>query len=161
MGGNEVKVEYSFGYFLDAEGKLRINPHHSSIPYEVSGKVTKEQVLAAQQAWGDGIVRISDAYLMGRDFERVARDHINTLYGFGHSPVLFKPTLASQMQFRSTFESALSYFVATNNVAAEDTGFAIKGWRACRWENNDVVVSGSTALAMGNYYFTAPEGNEV
>merc|ERR1712003_599079 len=27
------KVEYSFGYFLDAMGNVRINLHHSSMPY--------------------------------------------------------------------------------------------------------------------------------
>lgn len=29
----EVKVEYSFGYVKDRQGKLRINLHHSSMPY--------------------------------------------------------------------------------------------------------------------------------
>jgi hypothetical protein len=31
--GNEIKVEYSFGYVKDANGALKINLHHSSIPY--------------------------------------------------------------------------------------------------------------------------------
>ena len=31
--GDEVKVEYSFGYILDEEGNVRINLHHSSMPY--------------------------------------------------------------------------------------------------------------------------------
>ncbi len=31
--GGETKVEYSFGYVRDADGKLRINLHHSSLPY--------------------------------------------------------------------------------------------------------------------------------
>ena len=30
--GDEVKVEYSFGYTKDSEGNLRICLHHSSIP---------------------------------------------------------------------------------------------------------------------------------
>ena len=30
--GEEVKVEYTFGYITDSEGKLRINLHHSSMP---------------------------------------------------------------------------------------------------------------------------------
>ena len=30
--GNEIKVEYSFGYIVDNEGKLRIQLHHSSMP---------------------------------------------------------------------------------------------------------------------------------
>ncbi|MEM6988979.1 MAG: hypothetical protein AAF721_00735 [Myxococcota bacterium] len=31
--GGGTKVEYSFGYILDANGELRINLHHSSLPY--------------------------------------------------------------------------------------------------------------------------------
>lgn len=31
--GDEVKVEYSFGYVKDDEGNLKINLHHSSLPY--------------------------------------------------------------------------------------------------------------------------------
>ena len=64
-------------------------------------------------------------------------------------------------QFRGTFEAALSYFVASNGVCPEDTGFAIKGWTAVRFENSDVILEDTTALAMGNYFFTAPEGHEV
>ena len=31
--GEEIKVEYSFGYFRDCQGELKINLHHSSMPY--------------------------------------------------------------------------------------------------------------------------------
>lgn len=31
--GKETKVEYTFGYFRDKKGKLKINLHHSSLPY--------------------------------------------------------------------------------------------------------------------------------
>lgn len=31
--GADTKVEYSFGYIRDKEGKMRINLHHSSLPY--------------------------------------------------------------------------------------------------------------------------------
>lgn len=34
LDGSEVKVEYTFGYYLDNEGKLKINLHHSSLPYK-------------------------------------------------------------------------------------------------------------------------------
>lgn len=30
----ETKVEYTFGYMKDGDGKLRINVHHSSLPFE-------------------------------------------------------------------------------------------------------------------------------
>jgi hypothetical protein len=31
--GKEVKVEYTFGYIKGKDGKLKINLHHSSLPY--------------------------------------------------------------------------------------------------------------------------------
>ena len=31
--GNEVKVEYTFGYVKDNDNNVLINLHHSSIPY--------------------------------------------------------------------------------------------------------------------------------
>ncbi len=124
-------------------------------------EITKEQILAAQKAWGDGIVRISTAHTRGEDFESVARDHITKLYAYGRMPVLFKPTLAADVQFRSTFDEALSYFVATNGVCPEDTGFAIRGWTAVRFDNHDIITQGKSALAMGNYFFTNADGEEV
>ena len=33
--GNVVKVEYTFGYFLDSKQCLKINLHHSSLPYTI------------------------------------------------------------------------------------------------------------------------------
>ena len=32
-GGDEVEVEFTFGYFEDQNDKLRINLHHSSLPF--------------------------------------------------------------------------------------------------------------------------------
>ncbi|MEM7647373.1 MAG: hypothetical protein AAF203_10720 [Pseudomonadota bacterium] len=33
LNGDETKVEYSFGYMRDTDGQLRINLHHSSVPF--------------------------------------------------------------------------------------------------------------------------------
>ena len=119
------------------------------------------QAEVSQRRWGDGIVAISEAHRNGGDYVGVATDHINTLYGYQQGPVLFKPTLASDEQFRPTFDAALSYFVASNNVCPEDEGFAIKGWTKVRFENEDVILDDNRALAMGNYFFTGPEGSEI
>ena len=35
LNGNVVKVEYTFGYFLDSIQCLKINLHHSSLPYSI------------------------------------------------------------------------------------------------------------------------------
>merc|ERR1712117_527613 len=114
----------------------------------------------AQQAWGEGIVTIAAAETGGTNFTQAAVEHITELYAYGYEDVLFKPTLASDEQFRSTFEGALSYFVGTGHHD-EDSGFAIKGWTAVRFVNEEIVISGTTAMAMGNYYFTDPQGAEV
>jgi hypothetical protein len=73
--------------------------------------------------------------------------------------VLFKPTLAAEEQFRPTFDKALSYFVASNNACPEDKGFAIKGWTKVKFENADIITEGSVGMAMGNYFFTKPDGD--
>ena len=118
-------------------------------------------VEGAQKAWGEGIVAIANAHKNDGDYVSIASNHINTLYAYQMGPVLFKPTLAAIDQFRPTFDTALSYFVASNNACPEDKGFAIKGWTNVRFENSDVIIDGGTALAMGNYYFTDPQGAEV
>ena len=123
--------------------------------------VTLGDVEDAQQAWGEGIVAIATAHSTGGDYVEVARNHVETLYAYGLTAVLFKPTLAVIEQFRPTFDSALSYFVASNNVCPEDKGFAIKGWTNVRFENTEIIVQETTALAMGNYYFTSPDVDEV
>ena len=123
--------------------------------------ITRDGVEEAQRAWGDGIVAMASAHLEGDDYVGIARNHVETLYAYGVSPVLFKPTLAAVEQFRPTFEQALSYFVASNNACPEDKGFAIKGWTKVRFENSDIVLEESMALAMVNYFFTAPAGDEI
>ena len=123
--------------------------------------VNLADIEGSQQEWGDGIVAISEAHRSGGDYVGMATDHIHTLYGYQSGPVLFKPTLAADEQFRPTFDSALSYFVASNNVCPEDEGFAIKGWTKVRFENDDVILDDNRALAMGNYFFTGPDGSET
>tara|TARA_S200000501_G_scaffold374447_1_gene424025 strand:+ start:439 stop:900 length:462 start_codon:yes stop_codon:yes gene_type:complete len=123
--------------------------------------VAVEDVEKAQQAWGDGIVAIAAAHSSGMEYVETARNHIQSLYAYDIGPVLFKPTMAVKEQFRSTFEGALSYFVASNGECPEDKGFAIKNWKKVRFENENIIINGTTAIAMGNYFFTDPGGEEI
>jgi len=123
--------------------------------------VTVTEVESAQKAWGGGIVAIAHAHSTGGDYVSIARNHVESLYAYGLTEVLFKPTLAAIEQFRPNFESALSYFVASNNECSEDKGFAIKGWTKVRFENADIILKDEAALAMGNYFFTDSNGDEV
>lgn len=123
--------------------------------------ITVAEIEEAQRKWGDGIVSIATAHNIGGNYVEIATKHVEHLYAYDLGEVLFKPTMASTDQFRPTFESALSYFVASNGVCQEDSGFAIKGWTAVRFENSGIIINESNAIAMGNYFFTDEDGNET
>ncbi|MEM6292165.1 MAG: hypothetical protein AAGA54_12895 [Myxococcota bacterium] len=125
----------------------------------------KDQVLAAQKTWGDGIVAIGAAFTNKGDYVARAREHIDTLYAYGDGrEVLFKPTKCEHIQFRPTLTGALSYFVGSSDSIPgfpEDKGFAIAPYTAVRFENAGIIINGDRALAMGNYFFTSPDGTET
>jgi len=96
--------------------------------------ISKADVVAAQTEWGNGIVAISKVHKKDGNYKSRAAQHINELYAYGQTDVMFKPTLAADDQFRETFDEALSYFIGTPGT--EDGGFAIKGWKNVRWERH-------------------------
>ena len=123
-------------------------------------KITKDEVLAAQKIWGDAIVSIGEAYTNNQDYKALAAKTVDDLYAYGKSVVLFKPTKASNVQFRSTKEQAVSYFVG--GIVPEDHGFALQPWNKVRFENTGIFIDEDSAIAMGNYFFTdANTGVEV
>ena len=104
--------------------------------------ITKEQVLAAQDAWGNGIVAIGKGAQDSREF-------VNKMYVSG---ALFKPTMAKEQPFRIEEDDAVSYFVG--GCCDEDNGFALKPWSAVRFVNANIIINDNQALAMGHYFFT-------
>ncbi len=125
----------------------------------VAEGITEADVIAAQKEWGEGIVAISSVHSADGDYAARATEHINDLYAYGETAVMFKPTLAADDQFRETFDEALAYFIGKEGT--EDKGFAISGWTDVRWENNGVYTDDDSAMAMGNYYFTGADGAET
>ncbi|CAE7709102.1 Pol [Symbiodinium sp. CCMP2592] len=169
-GGSRAKVEYTFGYERNADGKLRICLHDSSVPFSLppSSQLPEQDVKSAQAAWANAIKSISTTYLNGGDYVAAAAEADGELYGYGHTDVLFKPTKAADAPFRPTAVEATSYFVGHEAVEkgyAEDAGFAInggKGWSNVVFENHQIDVTGNTALAMGTYFFTsAADGSKT
>jgi len=167
-----AKVEYTFGYKRNEDGKVRVYLHHSSLPYQkkapVVAPITTEEVVTAQKAWGDALVGISQTYLNGGDYIAAATKAADELYGYGRSDVLFKPTKASQTPFRPTPAGALSYFVGGDKVEggyAEDKGFALGpggvGWKKVIFDNDHIDFNGGTAQAMGEYYFYSAADDSV
>lgn len=123
--------------------------------------ITLEQVLAAQQAWGEGLVRIATAHREGGP-ERgraVAAQVLDAAYGYGAGPVLFKPTLTlSPQTFRTTREGALAYFAGGNPTFANDNGFAFGGWTRVEVQNAAIFIQGRTAMTQGNVRLTDGQG---
>ena len=143
---------------VGAAAMVLVGCNNADATYQSSSQpaISKADVLAAQKAWGDGIVAIGDVFMNEGDFTARASEHINDLYAYGKTDVLFKPTLAAQDQFRETFSGALSYFVG--GEIAEDKGFAIKPWSKVRFGEQQILTDVDSAVAMGNYYFT-PAGS--
>ena len=123
--------------------------------------ITESEVIDAQNAWGNGIVEIGKIYTEDGDYRAAAERHIDDFYGYDSGKVLFKPTKSAHQQFRPTKQGALSYFVGGDGDFPEDKGFAIHPWTKVRFENEGARIDGNTALSIGNYYFTTPEGEEV
>merc|ERR1711871_15320 len=148
----ESRVEYTFGYKRNEDGKARIFLHHSSVPYTTGAvapalePLTKEEVEECQAKWANAIKTISATYAAKGNYVAAAADAAGELYGYGKSDVLFKPTKAADEPFRPTGESAMSYFVGGNvvdNGYDEDAGFAInggKGWAKCIYDNHQVEI---------------------
>jgi len=141
--------------------------NHASATTETAARVaayapiTVAEVEAAQRAWGDALVAISTTY--DRDGHaaatRLAGQVLDTAYGYDMGPVLFKPTLTTAPNtFRTTREGALAYFVGGNS-AYPDTGFALKHWRSYQMTNAAILISGNTAISMGNVMLTDASGN--
>jgi hypothetical protein len=133
---------------------------------DARGPITEQQVNAAQQAWCDGLVRVSQTHARGGDARAEAAKMIDDLYDYADGKVFFKPTLAfGPRTFRPTREGALAYFVGGNAAFPEDTGFALKGWAKARYDNNaaenGIQIHGDIAITMGNVFITGPDGKEV
>ncbi|MCS6772146.1 MAG: hypothetical protein NZ740_09005 [Kiritimatiellae bacterium] len=127
----------------------------------VNRAISEKEVLAAQQAWGRGLVEIGEAFAQGGHAAAVARAEalIDSAYAYQLGAVLFKPTLTrAPHTFRTTREGALSYFIGGNPAFPEDTGFALLGWTHVEVENAAIYIDGDTATTMGKVRLTDRQG---
>ncbi|WP_440879787.1 hypothetical protein [Tenacibaculum sp. C7A-26P2] len=124
--------------------------------------ITKEQVLEAQNTWAKGVIKIGSLKKDRLSCETFTNEFLDELYAFDSGIVLFKPTKCAVKQFRPKKVEAMSYFIAGDNRACEeDKGFAMNPWIKVRFENTEIILDENRAIAMGNYFFTAPDGNEA
>ena len=123
--------------------------------------VSLKEVENIQKHWGANLVKLGSLKGNFEACENEAGRMIKRLYGYDNGIVLFKPTKAKESQFRLSFEGAKSYFIGGNDNFMEDSGFALQPWTNVRFENASVILNEKTASAMGNYFFTEPNGNIV
>lgn len=125
-------------------------------------EISKEEVLAAQQAWGKALVQISTDYERGGidAAKATAEAVLDSAYGYNLGPVLFKPTLTTAPQtFRTSRDGALAYFVGQDADFPADTGFALNKWRKFETENAAIFIDGDVAMSMGKVRLTNADGN--
>ncbi len=126
----------------------------------MKNNISKKDVIHAQKLWADHVIQIGDLYTNNGDYKKAAYDFVCNFYAYGIGKVLFKPTLASESQFRLKFDDALSYFVGGSIM--EDKGFALKPWKKIHFGERYFILKDYNALVMGNYYFqTSSESEEV
>ena len=121
----------------------------------------KNLIREYQIKWANGIVELGKTKGDIITSKKLATDFINSLYDFKNGTVQFKPTKASEFQFRNDFDSALSYFIGSNPSFAEDSGFALNPWVDIEFKNDSINVFDNLGLAMGNYFFTDLKGEKT
>lgn len=180
--GVETVVDKTFGFTKGLDGNIKINLHHSSAANGNKGSSPAEDlrqvssnssytaklsdVLSAQLAWGEALIKISADYKSGgyNKAKATAESVIDQAYNYQFGPVAFKPTLTSAPQtFRPAFDSALSYFVGGNSGYPDDKGFALVSptgapWSSFKIENKVVQLDGDSAISMGNVYLYDEKG---
>ena len=109
------------------------------------------EIIKAQELWAQNVIEIGNLYTKNEDYKSKASIFVKEFYAFGLCEVLFKPTLASEKQFRYTYDDALSYFVGGS--IGEDKGFALKPWKKIRFSERKIIIFEENALSMGNYFF--------
>jgi len=117
-----------------------------------------KEIEKAQEKWGNGIVKIGELKDSIKECRMFTVDFISKMYDYENGIVQFKPTKASDAQFRGDLKSALSYFIGSDSDFSEDKGFALNPWVKVDFENNSINIINDIAIAMGNYFFTDNEG---
>ena len=120
-----------------------------------------QEIEKAQEKWGNGIVKIGELKDTIKECRMFTLDFISKMYDYENGIVQFKPTKASEAQFRGDVKAALSYFIGSDSDFSEDSGFALNPWVNVDFENNSINIINNIAIAMGNYFFTDNNGNKT
>ena len=120
--------------------------------------ITELEVIKAQELWAQNVIEIGNLYIKKEDYKSRASVFVKQFYAFDVGDVLFKPTLASEKQFRCTYDDALSYFIGGH--ITEDKGFALKPWEKINFGERKIIILKEIALSMGNYFFQSVDARD-
>ena len=120
-----------------------------------------QEIEKAQEKWGNGIVKIGELKDTIKECRMFTLDFISKMYDYEKGIVQFKPTKASDAQFRGDIKAALSYFIGSDSDFSEDSGFALNPWVNVDFENNSINIINDIAIAMGNYFFLDNNGDKT
>ena len=121
----------------------------------------RNKIIEAQNKWAEGIIAIGGLANNKGECTNAAKEFIEVLYAYHFTTVIFKPTKASEFQFRDTAKAALSYFVGSNPDYPEDKGFALAPWKKIVFDNQGLILDYGMVCASGNYYFTDYDDNNT
>jgi hypothetical protein len=120
----------------------------------MEGKITIDQIQQAQQAWAQGLIKISEKAQKNQDFITQAKAFVNEHYAYEQpGGVLFKPTRAANPAFRTDFEGALAYFIGNNQRYCSDQGFALFPWVQVHFENHALQQHQELTIVIGSCIF--------
>lgn len=130
----------------------------------INNNITEAEIKAAQDAWGNALIQISNDYQTGgiEKAKATASAVLDSAYGYSSGPVLFKPTMAGgEKTFRINKAGALSYFVGQDQAYPADKGFALKNWKSYSYDNAAVYINGNIALTMGKVHLVDRDNKET
>ncbi|MEC7922190.1 MAG: hypothetical protein VX496_02205 [Planctomycetota bacterium] len=122
--------------------------------------IESAEIEKAQESWGRAVVGVGAAPSW-EESHALAVQLVQEHYLTEGGTLLFCPTKAADVQFRSSVKDAVSYFVGRDPDHAEDKGFALEPWASVRFENAGIVARGDVGIAMGNYFFGQADGTEL
>ena len=117
---------------------------------------TEFEIIKSQELWAQNVIEIGNLFTKKEDYKTKASIFVKQFYAFEICEVLFKPTLASEKQFRYTYKDAVSYFIGGS--VSEDKGFALKPWKKINFGERKIIIFKEIALSMGNYFFQSVDG---
>ena len=120
--------------------------------------ITELEFIKAQELWAQNVIEIGNLYTKKEDYKSRASVFVKKFYAFDVGEVLFKPTLASEKQFRYSYDDALSYFIGGH--ISEDKGFALKPWKKINFAERKTIILKELAFSMGNYFFQSVDGSD-